>query len=560
MLLVWQWAAGHPFWVDEEMLALNLRGRSFGGLAAPLWLNQSAPLGWLALERLALLAFGTGERALRLLPLLFDIGTLACAAWIGRRWLSIAGAAVLALLCAFGPWLAYHALELKPYSSDAFWALLLSGLAAWVLEPEVRGEAPASPPANLEVRATPVDATADDRPRTVRRVLTWWAAAAVGHWFGNGALLVTPACALVLHAVLWRRHGSRMAGMAAVGALGWLASFGVHYELAISHTAASASLHRYWSFAMAPASGGLPGAVEWAMTRLEPLAEKPVGTTHPLSFWLVVAAGIGLAIRSRPAPGLLLALIPLSAFVFGALRLVPVYERLSLWIVPALYVGVAAAVEGVVSAGLSAVARRRVLPAILAAAAAIPTGLVAFDITRSGVAFLTARPTDDYHQLDDRSAVRWLMKQRRAGDVVLTTRLALPAIWWYGGDSWTPDGALRAGEADIPVFEAIAVPGGTRCAPSLAAQLGHPPRVLLYLGFRMDDWPHAREDLLLTRLAEIGAITQFRPFAGMGGSMIVDLQQPPSPGPQLPPRPWVRAPAASPVAPGCIAARPARAW
>ncbi len=535
---MWQWAAAHPFWVDEEMLALNLRGRSFSGLAALLWLDQSAPLGWLALERLALLAFGPGERALRLVPLFFGIGTLVCAAWIGRRWLSIAGAAVLALLCAFGPWLAYHALELKPYSADAFWALLLSGLAAWVLEPT----------------------TAGDRPHAARRVLAWWAAAAVGHWFGNGALFVTPACAFVLHAVLWRRHGARMAGIAAVGALGWLASFGVHYELAIRHTAASSSLHRYWSFAMAPASGGLAGAVEWAMTRLQPLAEKPVGTTHPLLFWLVVAAGIALAIRSRPAMGFLLALIPLSAFVFGALRLVPIYERLSLWVVPVLSVAVAVVAEGVESVARSAVAHRRALVAVVAIAAAIPVALVAFDVTRSGVAFLTERRTDDYHALDDRSAVRWLVKQRRAGDVVLTTRLALPAIWWYGGESWTPVGGPREGDFSVPVFEAIVVPEGTRCAASLATQLGHPSRVLLYLGFRMDDWPRAREDLLLTRLAEIGAITQFRPFAGMGGSMVIDLDQPPSPGPQLPPRPWVPEPAASSVASGCIAARPARAW
>jgi hypothetical protein len=351
-----------------------------------------------------------------------------------------------------------------------------------------------------------------------------------------------------------------VAGIAAVGALGWLASFGVHYELAIKHTAASASLHRYWAFAMAPASGGLADAVEWVMTRLQPLAEKPAGTTHPLLFWLAVAAGIALAMRAHPALGFLLALIPLSAFLFGALRLVPVYERLSLWVVPALYVSLAVAVEGVVSVGRWAAARRRALAAILAAAAAIPIGLVSLDITRSGGAFLTARRTDDYHGLDDRAAVRWLMKQRRAGDAVLTTRLALPATWWYGSQSGAPDGTLRAGEVHLPVYEAVVVRGGAACAASLAAQLGHPSRVLLYLGFRMDDWPSAREDLLLTRLAEVGAITQFRPFAGMGGSMVIDLEQPPSPGPQLPPRPWVQERTSSSAAPGCIAARPARAW
>ena len=36
------------------------------------------------------------------------------------------------------------------------------------------------------------------------------------------------------------------------------------------------------------------------------------------------------------------------------------------------------------------------------------------------------------HGLDDRAAVRWLMRQRQPGDAVMTTRLAWPAVWWYG--------------------------------------------------------------------------------------------------------------------------------
>ena len=39
-------------WVDEEMIALNLRDRGWLDLAGPLWLGQTAPLGWLALQRL----------------------------------------------------------------------------------------------------------------------------------------------------------------------------------------------------------------------------------------------------------------------------------------------------------------------------------------------------------------------------------------------------------------------------------------------------------------------------------------------------------------------------
>ena len=112
-LLVYWCRLARPLWVDEEMIALNARWRSFADLGGPLWLDQSAPLGWLALERAVLVAFGTGERAARALPVVCGIGTLAVAAWIGRRWMTALGAAILVGLCSIGPWIVFFTLELK---------------------------------------------------------------------------------------------------------------------------------------------------------------------------------------------------------------------------------------------------------------------------------------------------------------------------------------------------------------------------------------------------------------------------------------------------------------
>ena len=66
--LVTQWYRFRPMWVDEEMIALNLRDRSIAALAGPLWLTQSAPFGWLALQRTVLVEFGSAERTLRAVP------------------------------------------------------------------------------------------------------------------------------------------------------------------------------------------------------------------------------------------------------------------------------------------------------------------------------------------------------------------------------------------------------------------------------------------------------------------------------------------------------------
>ena len=108
-LLIVQWAAARPLWLDEEMIALNVRDRSFGGLSDPLSFDQSAPFGWLVLERTMLLALGANEMALRLAPALFGIGMLLCALWIGQRWMGPIGAMVFALLCSFGQWLSFYA-------------------------------------------------------------------------------------------------------------------------------------------------------------------------------------------------------------------------------------------------------------------------------------------------------------------------------------------------------------------------------------------------------------------------------------------------------------------
>ncbi len=288
------------------MIALNVRDRSLTGLAGPLWLNQSAPLGWLALERALLVQFGPGERTLRAAPVLFAIATLAVALWAGRRWLGPLGATLFVMLCSFGQQISYFPLETKPYSADAFWALLLPVLAVWAIEPATDG-----PPH-----------TRDPATHT-RRAAIWWLTAAVGQWLGNGGLFVVPGCAVVLCAFAWRRAGWRHAFLVALPGLIWLASFGLHYELSMRHTLHSEYLRNYWWWGLPPASGAPLDTLRWLVQRLEPLARNPGGT--PLWISVLVHSrvrGIGLAVhRNRPL-GLVLLTVPASAFLLAALGLV----------------------------------------------------------------------------------------------------------------------------------------------------------------------------------------------------------------------------------------------
>src|SRR5690606_15787573 len=115
-------------------------------------------------------------------------------------------------------------------------------------------------------------------------------------------------------------------------------SFGLHYAVSLRHTAGSAYLQGYWASAFPPRGASIAEAVGWAWQQLVPLALIPGGTAWSLVFWMAACAGFA-ALGGRT--GALLASVPLSAFVFSIARLAPMQDRLALWIVPVMYLGMA---------------------------------------------------------------------------------------------------------------------------------------------------------------------------------------------------------------------------
>jgi len=504
------WAAARPMWLDEQMIALNLRDRSVADLAGPLLFGQSAPFGWLAAERSILLALGTDERALRLLPTLFGIATILTAVVVGKRCLTWLGSVVLVLLCALGQTIAIYAVELKPYSSDVFWGLVLPVVAAWVSE---------SP--------------RDDRGGLNRRAAVWWLLAAGGQWLGNGALLVTPGCAVAVFVLLWRRRGLRDASGFVVWGAAWLVSFGAHYLVSTRYTLDSDFLRAYWSFALPPAMAGSSETLGWLAGRLPILADKPGGTDLWMPFW--ISAGVGLALARDRGLSLILAAVVASAFAFAGLHQVPLYERLSLWVLPSLYLGVAMFIDAGIHAAREARRTARWSRGITALAIALVAVPLCTNIVRRGHdEFITTATADSNHGLDDRGGVRWLMDRWRPGDAIVTTHLALPAVWWYGAE-------------DVAMFEV----GYTRTeechAGALRETLAGRPRVFVYLGFRFDDVPKNFDDVLLEEMATTGGVTAVENFGAAGHVVVVD-QTSASSGER------------PPTADGCVTVRPARRW
>ena len=71
-----QYLTGRSLWLDEAMLAINIRNRGFGGFFRPLDYDQGAPIGFLFIEKTFSLVFGTNELSLRLFPFLLGVISL----------------------------------------------------------------------------------------------------------------------------------------------------------------------------------------------------------------------------------------------------------------------------------------------------------------------------------------------------------------------------------------------------------------------------------------------------------------------------------------------------
>lgn len=119
---------------DEASLARNIVDRSWTQLLTPLDYAQIAPPGFLFVQKAVVTALGSGERALRLFPLVCGVLSV-CLCWVvARRILS-----PLAALCALGLFsfnnsLAQFSAVAKPYASDVTAALVILLVAVRLLD------------------------------------------------------------------------------------------------------------------------------------------------------------------------------------------------------------------------------------------------------------------------------------------------------------------------------------------------------------------------------------------------------------------------------------------
>ncbi|MBZ0167748.1 MAG: glycosyltransferase family 39 protein, partial [Candidatus Omnitrophica bacterium] len=128
LLRVRHFLENRSLWLDEAYLALNILESSFQQIWHQLPIIQEqakAPLAFSLLVKSAAMVFGSGETALRLVPLLAALLAVYFFYRLTRRCLDGPAVSIALALFATCDALVYYAAELKPYSSDVFCALVL---------------------------------------------------------------------------------------------------------------------------------------------------------------------------------------------------------------------------------------------------------------------------------------------------------------------------------------------------------------------------------------------------------------------------------------------------
>jgi 4-amino-4-deoxy-L-arabinose transferase-like glycosyltransferase len=302
-------------WTDEAWVALAaMQPTAQAALAA----GQSTPPFYLLSVWAMVQLWGHSELVLRSLSCLFGVGTLFLTWRLSRLWVEVPAAALALAAVAFSPIMVYYSKELKQYSGDAFFAVLVVWLAERL------------------------------RTRQGRRGwLTLALAGAVGLGFSQPLIFTLPVAGAVLWVALPRAQRLRLACLGGV----WLLAAAGYYLLFIRREI-DPELVAYWTQDFPDLSGLVP-FFQWLGPALYRYFWFFLGEWGVIWGPLLLAAGMAVMVQKNCARVVLYLGGPLLlAFGAACLHRYPFMahyggNRLMLFSAPVLYLLVAAGGWGV---------------------------------------------------------------------------------------------------------------------------------------------------------------------------------------------------------------------
>lgn len=293
-------------WFDEASLAYNILNRTLWTLLEPLTLKQQAPVGFLAVERVATDLLGNGEYALRLFPLLCGLLSLPLFYWVARRILPTAGANLALLLFAISDWPIYYSTELKPYSADLCIALLILLSALYFI----------------------------DTSGSAKAAIGLGLIGVLGPFFSYASVLVLAGTGLVVLWHFWQQRDWSPLRIALVLVLLWTVSFVFQFLLFWRAPASNPALESFFSYAFPPFPPLSGRDLYWYAETFFGFFEIPGGFSFAGLAILMLALGAFALWRKRPLHCALLVAPWVVTFAAAIAHKYPFTERLVLFLVP----------------------------------------------------------------------------------------------------------------------------------------------------------------------------------------------------------------------------------
>ncbi|HKW63281.1 MAG TPA: glycosyltransferase family 39 protein [Candidatus Acidoferrum sp.] len=393
-LRAWAYFRDTSLYLDEILLSRNILDLPLAQLLfKPLALDQVAPRGFLLIEHLSVTIFGPSEYALRLLPFVCGIASLALFWRLAERILAPTGSALALFLFAIGvPFIRFGA-EVKQYECDLLAGILLLLLVLRLLE----GEA-----SNRRLAATGL----------VGFFVIWFSQASVLVMGGLGAVL----------ALQWIVSRDRKTGRILLFTISLWAVASV-IAVVVGNRSMTPSTRQYmndfWTGAFFPLPFHFSAGVNWIGQRFLELFSEATLLRYrwPIVFALLAAAGIAVVWkRSRVAAWLLCgpAVLALAAAIAHQY---PFRGRLSFWLLPAALLALAAGTDWIrakVSALHPAVGMLVVLAVSIAPVMALAQAPPPYEI--------------EHHW----ETLSYLQQHRQPGDVIYVMQVGEVGVRFYG--------------------------------------------------------------------------------------------------------------------------------
>lgn len=215
-LRIWEYLGNRSMRLEEASIALNLVNKSFLELAGPLDPAQFAPLGFLWLERLAVILFGGSEYSLRLFPLLVSIISILLFYKVSSYFLDKTSTLLALFIFSISNVLIYYSSEAKQYSFDVFTTVWLYYLVLKFYQ-----------------------------NRTIKNFAILILAGGISIWFAYTSVFVLASVGLVLLIKFFDKK-------VFLGLSFWAASCLLAYAINLHLAAESQPLSNFWKFAFAP--------------------------------------------------------------------------------------------------------------------------------------------------------------------------------------------------------------------------------------------------------------------------------------------------------------------